>query len=90
MENELKKEKEWRIQLQASTETTKENVSQLSKDLSFYKKVAHVSYFILTTSQFTVYYSIKVIKIKVINWQLNKIHHRIMIIFDLSMISLRS
>ena len=49
LENELKKEREWRIQLQVSTETTKENFSQLSKDLSFYKKVAHVSLFIWLT-----------------------------------------
>ena len=43
LENALKKEKERRIQLQASTETTNENLTQLSKDLSFYKKVAGVS-----------------------------------------------
>ena len=44
LESELKREKEHIIQLQASTETTNDSVSQLSKDLSFYKKVAHVSY----------------------------------------------
>ena len=43
LENELKKEKEWRVQMQASNETKNENVTQLSKDLLFYKKVANVS-----------------------------------------------
>ena len=43
LENELKKEKEWRVHMQASNETTNENVTQLSKDLIFYKKVANVS-----------------------------------------------
>ena len=43
LENELKKEKEWRLQMQASNETKNENVTQLSKDLLFYKKVANVS-----------------------------------------------
>ena len=42
LENELKKEKEWRVQMQASNETTAENVTQLTKDLIFYKKVANV------------------------------------------------
>ena len=43
LENELKKEKEWRVHMQASNDTTNENVTQLSKDLIFYKKVANVS-----------------------------------------------
>ena len=43
LENELKKEKEWRVQMQDSTSTANENITQLSKDLSFYKKVANVS-----------------------------------------------
>ena len=45
LENELKKEKEWRVQMQESTCTANENITQLSKDLSFYKKVANVSTF---------------------------------------------
>ena len=74
LENELKKEKEWRIQLQASTETTKENFSQLAKDLSFYKKVAHVSYFILIANRGRGYLTINtinVIELKQINLILN-------------------
>ena len=71
LENDLKKEKEWRIQLQASTETVKENFSQLSKDLSFYKKVAHVSYFLLIENRrivfLTITYIINVIELKQIN-----------------------
>merc|ERR1712012_517945 len=41
LENELKKEKEWRVHMRASNDTTNENVTQLSKDLIFYKKVAN-------------------------------------------------
>ena len=43
LENDLKKEKDWRSQLQASKESVDDNVSQLSKELLFYKKVADVS-----------------------------------------------
>ena len=43
LENDLKKEKDWRSQLQASKESADDNVSQLSKELLFYKKVADVS-----------------------------------------------
>ena len=43
LEKELKKEKECRLQAQASTESINDNISQLSKDLMFYKQVARVS-----------------------------------------------
>ena len=51
LENDLKKEKDWRSQLQASKESVDDNVSQLSKELLFYKKVADVSSFNLANKK---------------------------------------